>query len=227
MHFNEYFLVGLCKGDTEILLHKVFFDIIYYTGRCGKEGLRSLMKSSFQIKVASDGVEYIEMTYNEKTKKNQGETTSACVDSLHNNHNIISAQRGELCPVKTFKRYLELLHKDVGSFFQYPNDNKTSFTAKVISKNTLGGLMAEISKKAKLQKLHKSHSSQNHCNSNEKKWFQPPGNCKRNRTQEFRLTKALPISTNPRGERMLHSCTPFIWSQKCQNGNFHTCPKGN
>ena len=40
--FNVYFLPGLHKGDTEVLLHKTFFDIIYYTGRHGKEGLRNL-----------------------------------------------------------------------------------------------------------------------------------------------------------------------------------------
>ena len=111
--FNVYFLPGLHKGDTEVLLHKTFFDIIYYTGRHGKEGLRNLCKSSFVVKTASDGVEYIQMTFNEKTKKNQGESTSATVDALHNDHNIISAQNGDLCPVKTFKRYMSLLNKDV------------------------------------------------------------------------------------------------------------------
>ena len=41
---------------------------------------------------------------------------------------------------------MSLLHKEVEAFFQYPNDEKTAFTAKVVRKNTLGNLMSEISK---------------------------------------------------------------------------------
>ena len=150
--FNVYFLEGLNKGDTEVLLHKIFFDIIYYTGRRGKEGLRNLRKSSFQLKVGADNVEYIEMTFNEKTKKNQGDSNSASLNALHNDRNIISAQVGDLCPVKSYKTYVSLLHPDVGAFFQYPNDSKTGFTAKVVGKNTLGTMMSDISTKANLSK---------------------------------------------------------------------------
>ena len=52
-------------------------SIIYYTGRRGKEGLHNLNKDSFVVKSGPDGNEYIKMTFNEKTKKNQGEATSA------------------------------------------------------------------------------------------------------------------------------------------------------
>ena len=79
--FIVYFLEGINNNNTEVLLHKVFFDIIYYTGRHGKEGLRNLTKDSFTIKKGPDGADYIEMTYNEKTKKNQGEATSTLVNS--------------------------------------------------------------------------------------------------------------------------------------------------
>ena len=58
--------------DTEVLLHKVFFDIMYYTGRRGKEGLRNLTKESFLIKKAGDGKQYIEITFNEKKQKKSG-----------------------------------------------------------------------------------------------------------------------------------------------------------
>ena len=155
--FNVYFLEGLNKCDTEVLLHKIFFDIIYYTGRRGKEGLRNLRKGSFQLKVSPDGVEYIEMTFNEKTKKNQGNSNSASLNALHNDRNIISAQDGDLCPVKSYKTYVSLLHPDVEAFFQYPNDSKTGFTAKVVGKNTLGTMMSDISTKADLSKNYTNH----------------------------------------------------------------------
>ena len=56
--------------NTEILLHKVFFDVMYYTERRGKEGLRELKKSSFDVKTGPDGTDYIQINFNEKTKKN-------------------------------------------------------------------------------------------------------------------------------------------------------------
>ena len=43
--FNEYFKNGLENDNTEVLMHKVFFDVVYYTGRRGKEGLRELNKN--------------------------------------------------------------------------------------------------------------------------------------------------------------------------------------
>ena len=67
--FNKYFSGGLKKFDTYILMQKVFFDIVYYTGRRGKEGLCELTKNSFEIKTAANGNQYIEITFNEKTKK--------------------------------------------------------------------------------------------------------------------------------------------------------------
>ena len=156
--FQTYFLPGIKSGDTEVLLHKTLFDILYYTGRRGKEGLRHLTKSSFKIKTASDGVEYIQMTFNEKTKKNQGDATSAAVNALHNDRNIISAQDTELCPVKSFKQYKALLNPETEAFFQYPSDDKRKFTAKVVGKNPLGNMMTEISKKAKLSRVYTNHA---------------------------------------------------------------------
>ena len=43
------------------------------------------------------------------------------------------------------------------AFFQYPNDSKTGYTAKVVGKNTLGSMMSEISTKAKLSKNYTNH----------------------------------------------------------------------
>ena len=62
---------------------------MYYTGRRGKEGLRNLCKSSFKVDKTADGKEFIEITFNEKTKKNQGDSMSTSVNALHNDHHII------------------------------------------------------------------------------------------------------------------------------------------
>ena len=94
--YNDYFIPGLEKGDTEVLMHKIFFDIMYHTGRRGKEGLHALTKDSLELKTSSDGLEHVEITFNEVTKKNQGDKMSSALDSLHNNHAIITAQKGSV-----------------------------------------------------------------------------------------------------------------------------------
>ena len=156
--FDEYFIPGLANGNTEILLHKVFFDIMFYTGRRGKEGLRNLQKDSFEIKKSADGREYLEITFNEVTKKNQGDQTSSTADTLHNNHAIITEMEGSLrCPVNSYKHYIENLHPECDAFFQYPNDKKNGFERRPIGKNSLAGLMSTISKQAKLSKRYTNH----------------------------------------------------------------------
>ena len=155
--FNEYFAVGVNTGNAEILLHKVFFDVVYYTGRRGKEGLRELTKSSFDVNVGSDGKEFIQINFNEKTKKNQGNGNSTSAMALHNDRHIISAIDGPLCPVLSFKKYMCLLNEKQSAFFQKPSKDRKGFTMMCIGKNTLGSMMSEISKAAELSKIYTNH----------------------------------------------------------------------
>ena len=157
--YDQYFPRAVADTvDTEILLHKIFWDIMYYTGRRGKEGLRSLEKDSFVIKNSPDQSEFIEITFNEKTKKNQGDSLSATGNALHNDHHIITAiPNSPLCPVETFKRYMDLLHPQNKAFFQKPNKTKTAFTKEVLGKNTLGEMMKVISTVANLSKTYTNH----------------------------------------------------------------------
>ena len=131
---------------------------MYYTGCRGKEGLRKLSKNSFKVKKSPNGEEFIEITFNEKTKKNQGDSMSAKANALHNDHHVITEIPGSpLCPVQSFKMYLDLLNPDSTAFFQYPNKRKTAFTKEVIGKNPLGDMMKEISTQAKLSRSYTNH----------------------------------------------------------------------
>ena len=87
----------------------------------GKEGLRDFNKSSFDEKVGADNKDYIQINFNEKTKKNQGNDTSTSVNALHNDRHIISSIKTELCPVKSFKKYIYLLKAKQDAFFQKPS----------------------------------------------------------------------------------------------------------
>ena len=83
---------------------------------------------------------------------------SASLNALHNDHHIISAMpNSSLCPVKSYKRYLNLLHPDIDAFFQYPNKSRKGFNKEAIGKNMLGVFMKEISKKANLNKIYTNH----------------------------------------------------------------------
>ena len=133
--FKSYFTPAIQTLDTYVLVQKIFFDIVYYTGHRGKEGLRDLNKKSFEIKTGSDGLDYIELTFNEKTKKNQGDQNSSGQDALHNDHHIISAQPGNiLCPIRSFKTNISLLNPESDVFFQYSSKDKKSYDKKPIEK---------------------------------------------------------------------------------------------
>ena len=107
---NDYFIPGLEEGNTEVLLHKIFFDLMFHTGRRAKEGLQNLTKYSFDVKKANDK-EYIQINFNEVTKKNQGDSASSALNTLHNDHAIIVAQKDSvLCPVNCFKHYISNLN---------------------------------------------------------------------------------------------------------------------
>lgn len=131
----------------------MFFDIQYHTGCRGKEGLRALTKESFIVKEAADGTEYIEMTFNEATKKNQGDESSTAYGKLHNDHPVIVEQPDNYkCPVNSFKHYLQRLNPNITAFFQRVNKKKNGFEAQPLGKNQLGLMMQKISTAAALSR---------------------------------------------------------------------------
>ena len=56
-------------GSTKVLLHKVFFDLLFYTGRLGKEALPSLYHDSFTMKCSLKAKTFVEIVFNEANKK--------------------------------------------------------------------------------------------------------------------------------------------------------------
>ena len=64
MYFDDHY-----DNDPRFLQHKIYFDIAYYMGKRGAEGLRTLHKDSFQILKNNEGHEYLELKYNKAMKK--------------------------------------------------------------------------------------------------------------------------------------------------------------
>ena len=116
--YNNYFIPGLSEANTEVLLHKVFFDIMYHMGHRAKEGLHNLTKDSFSLKTSADGQDYIKINFNKMTKKNQGDSTASATKNLHNNHAIINEQENDVhCPVNSFCHYIDNLNPKCNAFF--------------------------------------------------------------------------------------------------------------
>ena len=66
--YKDYF-IPYWDSDPVCLQHKVYFNIAFFLGTCGVEGLRQLRKDSFKIKENKDDREYMILKYNETTKK--------------------------------------------------------------------------------------------------------------------------------------------------------------
>ena len=62
-------------------------------GKHGNEGLRALKKHSFQIKINDEDMEDLELTYNKKTKKSQGDDNREMLE----NPILLSHYVAQLC----------------------------------------------------------------------------------------------------------------------------------
>ena len=184
--FNEYSTKTVSDQlDTEILLHKVFFDIMYYTGHRGKEGLRNLSKDSFCIKRSAEGKDYIEITFNEKMKKNQGDSMSVSANALHNNHHIITKiPNSPLCPVESYKRYVSLVNPNSIIFSTSQQTEERIHQRTHWQEHPQNAYERDIHKSWSQQNLHKSLYSQDHSNRDEEKWFHFRSDLPHYQTQE-------------------------------------------
>ena len=126
--------------------------------RRGREGYRTMKKDTFKISVDSDGYRYIEHTFCEKTKNHQGKKAK---DSYMAQGRIYESIGDEFCPVQAFELYLSLLDPELDSLWQKPNPNYQKlgnwYCRAPVGHNTLGNMMANICKRAKLENKYTNH----------------------------------------------------------------------
>ena len=68
-----------------------------------------------------------------------------------------------MCPVSSFLKYVSKLHPDNNALWQYPSNSFTDqdsvwYTRAPLGKNAFSGMMANISKLAKLSMTYTNHS---------------------------------------------------------------------
>ncbi|XP_052679231.1 uncharacterized protein LOC128160024 [Crassostrea angulata] len=143
------------------LQSKVWFDLMFYLCRRGRENLRKMTKETFGIETDAIGREYVFQAIDE-ADKNHG-SNAAPNETIGEGRMYAQPQLGSMCPVNSFKKYLSKLHKKLDALWQRPleafsEESTTWFCRSPLGKNTLASLMSEISKKAKLSRIYTNHS---------------------------------------------------------------------
>lgn len=142
---------GLFSTDSpRTLQNKVFFELILYFCRRGRQNLRQLRKDDFVVKINPQGQKYVVKS---------GDTTK--LDGVHEG-GLMVASDSPLCPVFSFEKYLTHLNPLNEFLFQRPRENCPDgivwYDNIVIGENTLGKKMRMISAQAKLSVTYTNHS---------------------------------------------------------------------
>jgi integrase len=168
---------ALLPGDIEKLYSKVFadnpqglqwrmfYEIGIHFGRRGREGLRELRKDSFVVRTDDEGLEYIQMAYNEKEKTKRGGNIREKEKQA-----VMYAQPGDPnCPVRHFKDLLSKLNPNCEALYQRPKikcfDKETGpwYDNCPVGVNTLSGMMKKMSQVGGLSKGYTNHCLRKTC----------------------------------------------------------------
>lgn len=143
-----------------VLLQKVWFDLMMFCCRRGREGLRELSKTSYIVDTDGSGSTFIRKNGSEVTKNHRNDIEDSMGGVIY------EEKDSNLCPVASYTYYVGKLHPNCDALFQRPKRNfglqnvseSAWFENKPLGKNSLGDLMVKISKAAGLSKVYTNHS---------------------------------------------------------------------
>lgn len=144
------------------LVRNVWFHVVLYWCRRGREGQRSLKPSSFAFEVDEAGKCYATMTHDEATKNHPGGLQDK--SSYEKNARMYETD-SETDGYRALKFYLSKLNPKCEALFQFPRrewsemnaDDQCWYENRPLGVNTLGSMMKEISIQAKLSKVYTNH----------------------------------------------------------------------
>ena len=137
---------------------KVWFELMLYICRRGRENLRELKKDHFVVATDSDGRQYVTQAVDELTKKTREDNQSSRTDAGR-----MYETSTDQCPVRSFIKYKSKLHPECETLFQtpksaIPSDVDSPWYKKMpVGKHTLGNFMSLISKQAQLSRPYTNH----------------------------------------------------------------------
>lgn len=146
------------------LQHKVWFELMLYICRRGRENLRKLRKDHFSVATDSDGRKYVFQSRDEMTKKVREDNANSRVDGGR-----MYATGTVGCPVVSFEKYISKLNPTCDLLFQTPkaktpqNDEEPWYKNSPVGQTQLGKMMSIISKEAELSKIYTNHCLRSTC----------------------------------------------------------------
>ncbi|XP_070549986.1 uncharacterized protein [Ptychodera flava] len=125
------------QGTPRGLQNKVFVDVLVNYRNIGRQNLRNMVQSDFDLRIDSKGRRYVALRRN-----------NSFGDRMYESPNSY------LCPVKSYERYIERLNPLSHIFWQRPKKTISDdvdviwYDTSPLGKNTLGEKLKEISKEA-------------------------------------------------------------------------------
>lgn len=143
-------------NHPETLQNKVFFEVMLFFCRRGRQNLRQLQKDDFHIGTDTAGVKYVYKAKDELTKNHRENDEAQETQAMF-------AIGGPFCPVLAFEKYVSHLNPKNEYLFQRPSrsfnpSNDKWYDNMVVGQRTLGDKMKTLSKAAKLSYSYTNHS---------------------------------------------------------------------
>ena len=144
------------QSRPRTLQNKIFFEVMLYFCRRGRQNLRELKKTDFSFRRDGKGARYVCKTTDELTKNRRE-------DDEGFEGGTMFEKPGPHCPVASFEKYLQHLNPKCEYLFQRPKRNASPsdqlwYDNMVVGERTLGEKMKKISKEANLSKCYTNHS---------------------------------------------------------------------
>ena len=140
------------------LQHKVQSDVRFYFARRGAENMDKMTKQSFKLEFHQKTETWYVVKNMDELTKNHKEIDEKVSGFMPENKD------DKLCPVRSYKKYIEHLNPANTFLWQTALDNINPknpdiwYTKQHIGKNTLDHFMTDISDKCKLSKIYTNHS---------------------------------------------------------------------
>ena len=136
-----------------------WFNIMFYLIRRGRENVRQMTKSTFQVATDATGKRFIYQTTSELTK-NHNENDH---NDDANGEGRIYATGAKKCPVICFEKYLRLLNPNLDALWQRPRAKITVkhdiwYCNAPLGEKSLGGMLPMLSEKYQLSQRYTNHS---------------------------------------------------------------------
>jgi hypothetical protein len=147
--------------DTPVgLQQKVWFEMMFYLCRRGRENQRGMTKQTFKISTDGQGKNYVYQAIDELDKNH---SYSDKPDDTVGEARMYEQPGNEACPVASFSKYLAKLSSKQENLWQRPRDffegdDDWYHVNMPLGKNALGNMMKRISVSAQLSKMYTNHS---------------------------------------------------------------------